>query len=293
MGAEVIASAWHRGTAAKPLLRWWWHAQLKKPLFGRFMKTWRWPQGVSDEGWQHARVASESHASIACIVKETMTEPVRGVVVCAHPMGLAAKGFWLRNGHADALLGEGFHVVAFDFNGFGESASTNFDYPADALAVGRWARARFLGLRVHALTASFGAMNTISAMGLSDFPFQCVVAEGCAHSLAAFWKAYPFVHAMLELSRWVAPASERRLRPELQVRLMPPQCSLLLVHSRADRWTPVQHGDRIASAAPLGRRVHRLVLERAEHTQGMRDEPHTYWPAVRKFLLANEGPDVS
>ena len=285
---EAIASIPRGGPLHAPALRWWAHAQLKKPLFDRFMRPWRWPQGVAPEGWQRACIASPSHASLAAVVKQTGVEPARGVVVCAHPMGLAAKGFWLRNGHADALLAEGFHVVAFDFNGFGESASTNFDYTADVVAAGRWAAARFPGLPVHALAASFGAMNTISAMGLPGFPFQRVVAEGCANSLPAFWKAYPFAYAMLEATRRLAPGTERALRPELQVRRMPAQCRLLLIHSRADRWTPVEHGDRIAAAAPVGAHVERLVLDRAEHTHGMRDERDAYWPAVCRFLISAE-----
>jgi pimeloyl-ACP methyl ester carboxylesterase len=285
---EAIASIPRRGLARPPALRWWAHSQLKKPLFGRFMKEWRWPQDVPADGWLPVRIASASHASLAAIVKRTTVEPARGIVVCAHPMGLAAKGFWLRNGHADALLGEGFHVLAFDFNGFGESASTNFDYTADVLAAGRWAKDRFPGLPVHALTASFGAMNTISAMGLPGFAYERVVAEGCANSLPAFWKAYPFAYAMLELTRCISPGTERALRPELQVARMPAHCRLLLIHSRADAWTPVQHGDRIAAAAPPGSRIERLVLQGAEHTHGMRDERDAYWPAVRRFLISAE-----
>ena len=285
---EALAFLPRGGPGVAPPRRWWLHAQLKKPLFGRFMKPWRWPQDVAQDGWQRASIPSASHASLAAVVKETPVDPVRGVVVCAHPMGLAAKGFWLRNGHADALLAEGFHVVAFDFNGFGETASTNFDYTADALAAGRWARARFPGLPVHALAASFGAMNTISAMGLPGFPYERVVAEGCANSLPAFWKAYPFAYAMLELMRRVAPGRERALRPELQVCRMPTECRLLLIHSRADMWTPVEHGDRIAAAAPPGAKVERLILQGAEHTHGMRDERDAYWPAVRRFLISAE-----
>lgn len=284
---EVAGTAWHRITASRPAARWWWHRQLKKPFFGRFMQPWRWPQGVAEQGWQRVAIDSASHATLAALVRETDVRPVRGVVVCAHPMGLASKGFWLRNGHADALLEAGFHVVVFDFNGFGESPSTNFDWPADVLAVGHWARRRFAGLPVHALGASFGAMNTVNAMVDPAFPFECVVAEGCAATLPLFWKAYPFAHAVLQAGRFIAPAGERRLRSELCIRQMPPSVRLLLVHSRKDRWTPVLHGDRLQAAAPKGALLTRLTLERADHTHGMRDERETYWPAVRDFLCAD------
>lgn len=282
---ELAGAAWHKATA-NSRARWWWHRQLKKPFFGRFMKPWRWPQGVAVEGWEHLRLASRSHADLSAVLQLSRAQVVRGVVVCAHPMGLASKGFWLRNGHAEALLQAGFHVLAFDFNGFGESSCTNFDWPADLLAAGHWARQRFPGLPVHALGASFGAMHTINAMVDPAFPFDRVVAEGCAATLPLFWKAYPFAHAVLQAGRALAPAAERKLRAEWAITHMPAQTRLLLIHSRGDQWTPAFHGDRLAAAAPAGAQLQRLILERAEHTHGMRDEPETYWPAVRDFLSA-------
>jgi len=264
--------------------RWFWHRQLKKPFFGRFMKPWRWPADVPKAGWTPVSITSPSHARLAAIVRETERPSPRGVVVCAHPMGLACKGFWLKQGHAAALLEAGFHVVAFDFNGFGDSPSTNFDWPSDVVAVGQWARQRFAGLPVHALTASFGAMNVINAMTCADYPFRNVVAEGCAPNLPMFWKAYPVAHAVLQIGRFLTPAVERRLRPEDAIAHMPAHTRLLLIHSAGDRWTPVSHGERLAAHAPASADVRRLTLTKADHTHGMRDEREVYWPAVREFL---------
>lgn len=262
--------------------RWFWHHQLKKPFFGRFMKPWRWPAGVPTEGWDRVTIASASGSSLAAIVK--LAPQGRGVVVCAHPMGLAAKGFWLRNGHADALLKAGFHVLAFDFNGFGESPSTTFEYPLDMLAAGQWARRRFAGLPVHALCASFGSLHVLSAIDDPAFPYDSVVAEGCPPTLPQFWKAYPFPYAVLQASRFVAPAGERRIRPVAHLPNAKPGVPLLLIHSHGDSWTPVAFGDEIEKAVPATTPLTRLVLDKADHTHGMRDEPERYWPAVLAFL---------
>lgn len=284
---EYVGSLWQRATARSPGARWWWHRQLKKPFFGRFMKPWRWPSEVPQDGWQRHTIASPSGAALRAVLRETALQPARGVVVCAHPMGFAAKGFWLRHGHAEALLAAGFHVLAFDFNGFGESESTNFDWPSDAIAVGRWAKLRYPALPAHALTASFGAMNTLNALPEADFPFERVVAEGVPPTLPLFWKAYPFAYAVLQLGRLFTPGVERRLRPEAAITKLPAHVRVLLVHSHADRWTPVWHGDRIAAAAPQGARLERVLLQRAEHTHGMRDERAAYWSAVERFLTSD------
>lgn len=286
MGEHVVGGGWPV-TGGRSGLRWSGHLLLKKPMFGSFMKPWRWPSAIDRAGWTQVRIASRSHSSLAAIVRKTHVAVPLGVVVCAHPMGRASKGFWLREGHAQALLDAGFHVVAYDFNGFGESPSTNFDYPGDAISAGLWARHRFPGLAVHAVGASFGAMNTISAMADPAFPYDRIVAEGCSPSLAAFWKAYPFVHAMLMVGSVVAPGVQRRMRPEAGLARMRSNVRLLLVHSKADDWTPVAHGDRLAAAAPGKADVRRLILERAGHTHGLRDEAERYWPAVSDFLCAD------
>lgn len=280
---EAIRSSLGVGRGSGPAApRWLWHHQLKNPFFGRFMQPWRWPADVSTEGWERVGIDSASGSRLAALLK--LAPQGRGVVVCAHPMGLAAKGFWLRYGHAEALLAAGYHVLAFDFNGFGESPSTDFGYPQDVLAVGQWARRRFPGLPVHALCASFGAINTLSCIDDPAFPYDSVVAEGCPPSLPQFWKAYPFAHAVLQVSRVLAPAGERRIRPIAHLPRAKPGIPLLLIHSRGDRWTPVAFGDELERAVPPTTPFRRVVLERADHTHGMRDERERYLPAVLDFL---------
>lgn len=275
--------------------RWFFHHQLKKPFFGRFMKPWRWPEGTPEQGeWQRVQIDSRSGSRLQALVAEpTGPASPRGVVVCAHPMGLAAKGFWLRYGHAQRLLEAGFVVVAFDFNGFGESPSTSFDYPGDVLSVGHWAAARYPVLPLHVLAASFGAINTLSAISATDFPFQKVVVEGCPPTLPDFWKAYPFAHAVLQVARYLNPKSEQHLRPVHHLPQMPAHVELLIIHSHGDRWTPVAFGDALEHAAARPDRVKRLLLDRAEHTHGLRDEPERYWPAVHAFLDPSLNPHSS
>lgn len=261
--------------------RWFVHHQLKRPFFGRFMKPWRWPADVPQAGWERVAIDSPSQSRLAAVLH--LAPQARGVVVCAHPMGLAAKGFFLRYGHAQALLDAGWHVLAFDFNGFGESPSTNFDYPGDAVAAGQWARRRFPGLPVHALCASFGALNTLSAISRADFPYDSVVAEGVSPTLPQFWKAYPAAYAFLQFSRLFGGA-ERRIRPVEHLPRARPGLPVMLIHSRGDRWTPPAFGDELERAAAPGTPLRRLVLERADHTHGLRDEPQRWLPAVLGFL---------
>jgi pimeloyl-ACP methyl ester carboxylesterase len=95
------------------------------------------PEGEQDRNWQRVSIPSPTGATLVGLVAEAEGDPA-GTLVLAHPMGKAAKGFWLRHGHAELFRRAGFHVLVFDFNGFGESEAVSFDYPSDALAAGRF-----------------------------------------------------------------------------------------------------------------------------------------------------------
>ena len=111
-------------------------------------------------------------------------------------MGKAAKGFWLRYGHAALFRQSGFNVLVFDANGFGESAASSFDYPSDVLAAGLWAQARTQALPVGLVGASFGAAWGLCAMARAESPFRAAVLEAAFPTLPEFWRHYPFPHAM-------------------------------------------------------------------------------------------------
>ena len=278
---ELAGAAWQQVSASSPQARWWWHRQLKKPFFGRFMKPWRWPPGRGGR-----RLGARSHRERQPCRPRRPAAPDGMRSRCAASSSARtrwawrAKGFWLRHGHADALLAAGFHVLAFDFNGFGESRVHQLRL------AGRPAGRRALGApalpRPAACTccgASFGAMHAINAMTDPAFPFDRVVAEGCAATLPLFWKAYPFAHAVLQAGRALAPASERKLRAEFAITHMPARTRLLLIHSRADTWTPV-----LPRRPPRRRRTGR----RATATPHARLAPST--PTVCATNLKPTGP---
>ena len=285
MGDSIVGSAAGVNGASAPRSRG--HALfrlLKKPFFGRFMKPWRWPEGVRQDLYERVAITSRNGAQLQALVRRCESAAPRGVAVFAHPMGLAAKGFWLKYGHADEFAARGYHVVAFDFNGFGESESTDFDYPGDLIAVAQFARRVFAGQALISVGASFGAMRALEAAAEMPSLFDAVVAEAAAPTLPDFWKHYPLPYAMLQASRWIYPAWERRLRPIHLIgkaQNLPP---LLMIHSRTDRWTPPGFGDRIEAVAKERGRVERLVVEHAEHTHVFRDAREAYSGKVFEFL---------
>lgn len=87
------------------------HRILKQPFFGRYQKPWLWPPEIAADGWETVRFPSANGAGLVGVFGGAYTEPARGALVLAHPLGAAAKGFWLKYGHADLFRSAGFHVL--------------------------------------------------------------------------------------------------------------------------------------------------------------------------------------
>ncbi len=262
------------------------HRLLRKPLFGRFEVPWRMPEGVGESEWQRVSFASPTGATLIGLVAEAEANPV-GTLVLAHPMGKAAKGFWLRYGHAELFRRAGFHVFAFDFNGFGESEAVSFDYPSDALAAGQFAQARYPALPVGLVGASFGAGWGMCSMARAGSPYRAAVLEGLFPSLPDFWRHYPVAYACLRASQFVWPKMERELRPEREATRIVGRPDVLLVYGDADPFTPPAHGERMLRAMEGCTNAELWVLPNVEHTFAYRDQREAYAGRVVPFLRSS------
>jgi alpha-beta hydrolase superfamily lysophospholipase len=260
------------------------HRLGKKVFFGRFQKPWRWPADVSEGGWERVAFPNAGGARLAAVFGAAHDRPVRGAVVLAHPMGLAAKGFWLKHGHAELLRGSGFHVLAFDFNGFGESESSDFDYPGDVVAAGEYLRRRAPGLPIAVIGSSFGAGYALCAMSRDGHPFRAAVLEAAFPSLPYYWRKYPLPHALLRLSHVIYPAFERRLRPILAAAELKGHPRVLLIHGDADSLSPVAVGAELQNAMSARASAELWVVPGAQHNLALAAQRDEYAQRVTAFL---------
>lgn len=260
------------------------HRIAKKLFFGRFQKPWRWPEQVAETDWERVAFPSTSGARLAAVFGKARGERPCGAVVLAHPMGVAAKAFWLKQGHAELLRNSGFHVLAFDFNGFGESESTNFDYPADVLSAGAYVRERVKPLPIAVLGCSFGAGYALCAMSKEGHPFRAAVLESTFPSLPYYWRRYPLPHFFLRLSQVVYPRFERELRPVRAAARLKANPHVLLIHGDADSISPVEVGDQLRVAMSAHSRVDLWTVEGADHNLALRTRPDHYQQRVTTFL---------
>jgi uncharacterized protein len=258
------------------------HRLLRKPFFGRFEVEWRMPEGAQAAGWERVRFESPAGARLHGLIGEAAAP--KAALVLAHPMGKLAKGFWLRHGHAKLFRDAGFHVLAFDFNGFGESEAVSFDYPSDALAAGRFLQQRYPHLPIGLVGASFGAGWGLCSMAREGTPYRAAVLEGNFPTLPEFWRHYPMAHAFLRASQFLWPQMEERMRPEREAARLLGKPAVLLIHGAADPYTPPAFGERMRLAMQNSANAELLVLPDVKHTYANRDQPQQYAQNVLRFL---------
>lgn len=215
----------------------------------------------------------------------------RGVVVCAHPFKRSGTGFFLEHGHAAGLRRAGYHVLLFDFGGFGETPQQSVLFPRDVLAAGEEAVRRAPGLPVGFLGVCFGAVYGACAFATPGHPFQAAVLDA------------PYaneVDALRAMSASDAPSRPRRVQTAL-VRWGRPlfptldplrQASraiglrgVLMIAGGADDLSPPAGVRRYVPAfARAGIRCERWTVAGAEHLDAFKTAPEAYAERVVSFF---------
>lgn len=112
------------------------------------------------------------------------------IVVFSHPISRKSKFFFSDSERAQTYLSRGFPVLAFDYNGFGESDSIDLFYWRDVVAVIEYVKQQYPGKKIILHGTSFGAFHIIRA--LENLPRDSeVVLENVNKSLLSYWQKWP------------------------------------------------------------------------------------------------------
>lgn len=259
---------------------------LKKPFFGPYQRRWTWPDGVDVAAWHRVTFPGPRRANLVGLHGHARG-PRRGVAVIPNPMVAEAKAFCLTSGHAEFLRDAGFDVLAFDMNGFGESADASFDFPGDIRAAGCFAATLAPNTPVVLFGLSMGAGHGLSAMDHEDNPYRAAVLEGAFTTLGEFWRRYRVAYAVLRAWELAAPRAARELRPIDRAASVRRVERVMLIYGARDRATPATMGERLLAALPLApdRKV-LYVVDGARHLQALEVGGAAYRRRVLSFLDA-------
>ncbi len=273
---------------------------------------WRWPRGVSEADWEAISFPGPLERPLAGLFGRAASVS-RGVVVCAHPVRPDAKGYFLRSGVTGLLREAGFDVLLFDFNGFGQSPRSGFDYAGEVMAAAREAHRLAPGLPLVFFGACFGACCGLSILTRPDNPFSTVVAEGAPASWSSYYARPPAVRLTLQ-QRWI----RRRGRMILQIgRLFHPRLArqlrtlhhlrdardlkgVLFLYGAEDPLIPASVGEELYAACrdawhdrPAPPVCNLWIAPGTRHLTYHQADPEGYRAALLSFLDATLGPRSS
>lgn len=256
---------------------------VKKPFFGRYQKPWRWPSDYSSrDEWRPVNFASGSNSIIRGLYAESKSSSPKGTIVCSHPMGTMAKGFFLKNGIADRFRLHGYNVLLFDFNGFGESTDGDLFLNEDILAAGLFARDLNPGLPVVIYGISFGAAMSVCALSKENNPYLAAVMESPFTTLEEYWSKFPIPSLVLKACTTIFPERERRVRPIHHADKIKNTAGILWIYSDTDTDTPVEMGLRFRKACNVESQM--LVIPGARHAYCYDTDREKFFNAVISFL---------
>lgn len=266
-------------------------------LFRRVLSHWRWPERggpradwepITFEGWTGGELVGLWGAARG---------PARGTIVLAPPTSKKAKGYFLDFGHGRFLRHEGYNVLMFDFNGFGESPLRSFQYPHDVLAAGREARRRAPEQPVGLFGVCFGAVYGLCAVTYPDHGFTAAVFESPYASVDEILRSMGR-RSDRSFFYWIRRLMMRALvplRPELRAVSQAPLVrdleAALFISGADDDYVPSATVACFAealrtSAAPAAERCTHWDVPDAEHLRTTLPDPATYARRIVGFFDA-------
>jgi len=258
---------------------------IKNRFFGAPDGPWLWPSLYEEkETWQEVSFTSPTNARLTGLYGEAANNTqTRGNIVCAHPLIASAKGFYLKSGMADALRKQGYNVLVFDFNGFGNSENLNFEWPGDVLAAGKKLKELNPSLPQGLLGVSLGGSMGICACSDPDHDFDVIVTEGAFTSLEEFWVHFPTQYYVVKLmSFFVAKKRTRKLRAIYHAARMTKLRGALYICGENDPYSPPEMGLEFQKMSNIPSEV--WIVAGADHTKCLDTDPKAYQDKVFSFF---------
>ncbi len=139
-----------------------------------------------------------------CVLFRCTDRPVKGVVLLCHPFLKYGMAYFFKHRYQAWLNAAGYHVVAFDFKGFGTSKPGGIAFADDVLSVTRWIGVALPDMPIHLLGASFGGYHALHGIARHRLAFASVVFDSVPVHITHFFArgVVGVVMRWLSRSRW-------------------------------------------------------------------------------------------
>jgi pimeloyl-ACP methyl ester carboxylesterase len=217
-------------------------------------------------------------------ILRTSAQRPRGVVMLCHPFLKYGMHYFFENRIDSELIAHGYHVVVFNFKGFGRSTIDGHAFADDVLSIARRVGKEFPGLPIHLLGCSFGGYHLSHALARDASPFASAVLDSVPVTVRSYFTRGVLRHAMhwISGSRLAVPTGTCAIDASLRhVRGLP----IAYLHGLDDRYIPV---DSVRSLAGQCQGMQTIAFEGCRHLEGHKKHRGRYFETILDFYARVE-----
>ncbi|MFZ1704850.1 MAG: hypothetical protein WAT79_10930 [Saprospiraceae bacterium] len=205
----------------------------------------------------------------------------KGTVILAHPYLKEAKLFFANQSHKDIYLQNGFNVVIFDFNGFGESKFNDFHFDKDIDEVVSWIKMYHHTSIIIGHGISFGASQLIVQCSKNTGQFSGLVIENCIDkSLHYFKRRNLKVYYFLKFIQVINPSYKSNSDFVSLMKNIHHLKSVAFIYGEEDTVTTPEMGNKLMAKCKV---PYQSFTGKKSHLKAI-EEKNVYGPFLEKFL---------
>lgn len=210
--------------------------------------------------YEEVKIKTKDDYELNTWVMESSNEDKKGYTIVIVGSDAGNMGFSLP--YASYLLKNGYDVITFDYRGFGDSSSFNYnpnnyyheEYVEDFVTIIEWTKTKYERNKIGVLAFSMGTL--ISSIGYNEIKYDVLVGEGFIKSPAKTVKRVKKEKGKeLNLPKSAKQDGKRINKIEIPI---------LIFSSRTDKITTLKDSEQIASK----RTNRKVVVFEGEHLRG-------------------------
>lgn len=241
----------------------------------------RWRQRAKSLGSYRELSVARRGKKLACYLIEPDAQyPAHAgnadaMVIFSHPISRKSKFFFSDSERAQAYLQRGFSVLAFDYNGFGQSDSIDLFYWRDVVAVIEHVRRHHPTRKIVLHGTSFGAFHIIRALEYLPAGAE-VVLENVNKSLLSYWQRWPVTGSLVKLLEFLRFRAIREMDVQAVVReFRRPDLHIQFIACEKDAFTTLEEMRELFAQLATDNKTF-TVFKNADHLTAPSRDPALY-----------------
>jgi predicted alpha/beta-fold hydrolase len=204
-----------------------------------------------EESWNKTLIQN-GDKKITLLFKTSTQQEAKACIILSHPYLSDAKLFFLKNGHADLYLNNGFNVFIFDYNGFGESEFVNFNYPKDLDLVCEFVKAEYPNLAICCHGISFGASQLINYSMNQGQLCNKIIIENCLDTNTSYYKKRNRkLYLTMKILMRLFPRVNQDHAYTQNIKRIHGKPEVLFIYNENDKLTTIEMGKSIQANCPV------------------------------------------